>query len=154
MCTLHSLEEFVFEKPENRVICAVNTINYEENGATNCIRLAYKAFQINNFISVCENWALIEVHLHTSKRRNLKKMNDWVGSPFHVFECKKRDNHCIYITKHDKVLCVDCSLNPIYKKWSTKKMRNVLCEIFTGNLKYMYMQRSSHCYCKESGGVG
>ena len=38
------------EKPENRVICAVKTFNYDKYDAgSSCIRLAYKAFQMKQF---------------------------------------------------------------------------------------------------------
>jgi hypothetical protein len=50
--TIHALPsfwEFVFEKPENRVICAVNTFNYDEYDATSFIRLASKACQMKQF---------------------------------------------------------------------------------------------------------
>jgi hypothetical protein len=57
------------------------------------------------------------------QKKKFDKMNEWVYIPFHMFECNKRYNHYNFVAKHDKILCVDCSLDSINKKCSIKRSK-------------------------------
>ena len=87
--TLPSFCEFVFEKPENRAICVVNTFKNDEYGATSYIRLAFTAYQMKQF---CFSMGEMDPTRGTcaySQKEKLDKMNDWMDIPFHMFQCKR-----------------------------------------------------------------
>jgi hypothetical protein len=121
--TLHASPcfwQFVFEKPENRVIKVANTFAYSIYKVTTAIRLAFKKYEMQQFKFDMGKLDPANGTFANSQKVKYDRMKDWVDSPFHSFECKKKNNCFSFISKHNKEKCLDCGLERVNKQCTYK----------------------------------
>ena len=99
---------FLFQDDLDRKILPVNTVNTEMYGANTCIRIAYKAFQLETH-GVKFDFANIdftEGSIAVSGKEKFDQMKDWMSNPFCEYQCNKENTHFVIAKKHAKVTCV------------------------------------------------
>ena len=75
----------------------MNTINTDEYEANNCIRIAYRAFHLEEYL-VEFSIANIEPTKGTiaaSVKDKFDQMKDSTERPFHEYQCSKYSNNCV-----------------------------------------------------------
>ena len=143
--TLHASPcfwEFVFEKPENRVIKVADSFDLTEYKATTSIRLAFKKFEMQQFNLDMSNLDPTNGTFANSQKVKVDKMKDWIDSPFHSFECKKKNNCFSFVSKHNKVKCVDCGLERVNKQCTFTRCKKCC-------VKFGMSQQDISCKCKD-----
>ena len=88
-------------------------------GASTCVRIAFKAFQMQSFgFSLCKI-DLTKGTLAESQKVKFDKMKAWPDSPFLEYTCRKpHRNRNVYAIekKNGKLPCVGCSQDRANKK--------------------------------------
>ena len=117
---------FLFQDHDLRKIQPVNTINMDEYGVNTCVRIAYKAFQIEEYdVSFSlGNISFTKGTITASGKEKFDQMKNWPESPFHEYQCKKEGNHFVLAKKYEKVSCAtDGCL-----RWANKNCGHKMCK--------------------------
>ena len=79
----------------------------DEYGVNTCVRIAYKAFQIEEYdVSFSlGNISFTKGTIAASGKEKFDQMKNWPESPFHEYQCKKEGNHFVLAKNHKKVSC-------------------------------------------------
>jgi hypothetical protein len=135
--------EFAFSKAADRTIRVVDSYNLSKYTSTTCIRLAFKAFEMDQFKLDMEGLDPTNGTFANSQKEKLDQMKSWEKSPFHTFDCKKKKNkNCfMFVSKHDKVACTACKKGRVNKTCS-----NSMCKKCCVNHA---LNNSTKCKCKE-----
>ena len=117
---------FIFQDNSDRVIQPVNTINVGEHSRRTCVRIAYKAFQLEECLvdfSLANIDATSETIAATGKD-NFDAMKVWEEYRFHEYQCNKCSTHFIIAKNHVKVNCAveGCTA------WSNKNCGHKMCK--------------------------
>ena len=116
-----SFWEFVFQKGVDRVIKTVHSFYTIENGATTCVRMSYKSFQLG-FKCLFGDIDPTVGTLALSQKKKFDEMLEWVDSPLLDYQCNKHANHFVLAKKHNRVRCT-CG-----KAWINKDCTNKMCK--------------------------
>ena len=87
------------------------------------MRIAFKEFEMGfkfSFGSIDPT----DGTLAKSQRDKVVKMNDWVDSPFHEYQCNKCHNHYVLAKKHKKVKCTNCGTAWANRSCSFERVHN------------------------------
>ena len=119
---------FPFQRHKGQKIQPANTIDIDSYDATTCVRIAFKAFQLEEF-EIEFSFANIDPTYGTiaaSQKEKFDSMKDWIDSPFHEYQCNKRSNHYVIVKKHKKMTCAgeECTL------WANKNCSHSMCKKF------------------------
>ena len=100
-----SFWEFVFQENSKRVIKTVKPFNNGEYGGKTCVRIAFKAFEMQDFGFSFGDIEPTVGTLANSHKEKFDKMKSWADSPLHEYQCNKRVNHYVMAKKHEKMKC-------------------------------------------------
>ena len=76
-----------------------------------------------------------------SQKFKVDEMKKWDMSPFHAFKCQKRQNHYVFLAKHDKVPCIECGVERTNKKCSNKMCKKCCVD--------KSIRATNQCKCKD-----
>ena len=99
--------EFLLGKEADRRIITAKPYVAPCYGATTCVRIAFKAFEMSLKFDL-GNVDFTQGTLANSQKEKFDKMKSWVDSPFHGHQCNKCRNYFVLRSKHHKVQCVAC----------------------------------------------
>jgi hypothetical protein len=136
--------EFVFSVKEERTIKVVDSFDYSRYGATTCVRLAFKAFEMQQFKFDMGELSPSNGTLAVSQKSKLDKMSKWEENPLKDFDCKKkRKQNCYYLVGKEQNVdsCVDCHSCRVSKKCSTSRCKKCC-------VKHC-VNESLKCKCKD-----
>lgn len=143
--------EFVFKKMAEKVIKPVNMRNQGGYGATTCVRMAYKAYQMRDFQFSFEKIDPAGSIAATQKKK-WDEMIDWENNPFHEYQCKKSRNHFVIVKKHKKIICVTCPAGRANAKCAHKMCKKCCVSYVTSNENIVKCKEKSHHTITGSGG--
>ena len=148
--TIHASPQFwtfLFQKRADRVIKPMDTFNVDGYGATTCVRLAFKAFQMQSFrFSLC-GVDLTKGTLAESQKKKFDQMKDWVDSPFLEYACRKpHKNRNVFVIekKHEKIPCACCETERANKKCSYKMCKKCCVKHCVENADVDLCKEKSH----------
>ena len=83
----------------------MKTINTDEYEANNCIRISYKAFQMEEYLMEFSiaNIDPTKGTVAASGKDKFDQMKDWPEIPFHNYQRDKHSSHFVISKKHKKV---------------------------------------------------
>ena len=117
---------FLFQDSLERKVQAVNTINSDAYEANTCVRIAYKAFQMEEY-DIPYSLGDIDFTRGTialSGKEKFDDMKEWPDSPFHEYQCNKQGNHFVITKKHKKIQCVAEGCD----SWANKSCGHKMCK--------------------------
>ena len=118
---------FLFQKQNERKIQPADTIRTTKYEVTHAIRIAYKAFQMQQFsYSLC-GIDLARGTIAKSQKEKIDKMNAWHDSPFLEYRCKEDRSHFVLVKKHDKLICASQNCLGRANRTCTHKMCKKHC---------------------------
>ena len=95
------------QQRDQRTIKPINSFDTDSYGATTCIRIAFKAFEMKQFRFSWEGVDPTKGTLANSQKKKYDELKEWVDSPYHQYKVTKRGNHCVVSKKHAKITCAD-----------------------------------------------
>ena len=120
---------FLFQDNSERMIWPANMINTDEYGANTCVRIAYKAFQMEH-LDITFSLGDIDITKGTiaaSGKEKVDEMKSWSESPFHKYQCNKEGSHYVLAKKHKKVSCAAEGCNKSANRRCGHKMCKSCC---------------------------
>jgi hypothetical protein len=118
---------------QGQTIRVVDSYNHSKYTSTTYIRLAFKAFEMDQFKFDIEGLDLTNGTFANSQKQKLDQMKSWDKSPFHVFDCKKKkknQNCFVFVSKHDKVACTVCKKGRVNKTCSKVCVKSAVSVYF------------------------
>ena len=85
----------------------MNTINTDEYEANTCIRIAYKVFQMEEYLVEfsISNIDPTKGNIAASGKEKFEKMKEWLEIPLHECQCIKHSSHFVISKKHKNMNC-------------------------------------------------
>ena len=132
---------FLFQDHFERKVQAVNTINGDVCGANTCVRIAYKAFQMEEFEIqfTLGNIDFTQGTIAVSGKDKFDQMKNWSSSSFHEYQCNKVENHFVIAKQHKKVNCASEGCD----KWANKNCGHEMCKKCCMKLQRKSMKSSA-----------
>ena len=125
----------------------MDTFNVDGYDANTCVRLAFKAFQMQSFrFSLC-GVDLTKGTIAQSQKEKFDKMKDWADSPFLEYTCRKPQknrNAFIIEKKHEKIPCARCETERANKKCSHKMCKKCCVEHCAGDYDVTLCKEKGH----------
>ena len=118
--------QFVLSENKHRTIKVVDSFDYRKYGATTCVRLAFKAFEMQHFKFDMGELDPLNGTLAISQKNKLDKMKNWDDSPLKDFECKKKKNqncYCLVAKEQQVKHCADSRSRCVSKRCSVARCK-------------------------------
>lgn len=97
-------------------------LDADKYGATTCVRMAYKSFQLG-FKHSFGDIDPTRGTLAKSQKEKIDKMKDWTDNPFDEYQCSKCQNHFVLKKKSEKIRCNACE-----KSWANAQCSYQMCK--------------------------
>ena len=117
---------FLFEKQADKKIQTIKTVNVEGYGATTCVRMAYKAYDMGFDFSFRKVDPTVDT-ITNSQKKKFDKLKSWEDSPFHEYQCNKCGTCFAIVKEHQKTKCADADCTSGSNKNCTHKMCKQCC---------------------------
>jgi hypothetical protein len=98
--------QLLFQPTADKKIRSADSFNCHRLGATACIRMAFKAMEMNIPFTFGDIDPM-NATFAASQKEKLDSMKDWLNNPFYEYSCRKRPNQNCYVfaKKHTKITC-------------------------------------------------